>query len=103
MGLQPNENFDIQDVEPPQKELLDVAGQIPGARGEKPSRSAKASQAQIIAAKADEQSAKINMMPHVAINGTFANRLDQSVAERMVSHRGAGLQSVRRPEDALAI
>ncbi len=36
----------------------------------------QANQAQIIAAKAEEQSAKVNMLPHVALNATYNNSID---------------------------
>jgi len=77
MGLQPGGDFDIQEVSAPKQELLDPLDKYLGiALKSRPDFQAFA--AQIIAAKAEEQAAKINIWPHVSVNGAYDQRIDNS-------------------------
>lgn len=75
MGMEPGGEFDIQDVEAPKKVLLDSLDKYQ-VLAVKSRPDLLANQAQITAAKAEEQSAKINTLPHVAINGSYVNSVD---------------------------
>jgi len=80
MGLHPSGDFTIRDIGASPKEVLDSLDKYQTlALTSRPDIAQNAST--IKAAKAAEQSAKINLFPHLIVNGQYGNRLDKTTLQ----------------------
>ena len=70
MGLEPSDEFDIEEVTLPSKETFEPLAKYQ-ALAIANRADYKSSTAQVNAAKAAEQAAKLNLMPQVSVTGTF--------------------------------